>query len=140
MKRNKASSENFYQYNIHLKYRARKLRKKMTKAEKKLWQMLRKKSICKYSFLRQRSVLYYVADFMLKELLLIIEVDGLIHEEPKQKKRDQKREADLIEAGFTILRFKNWEVIYSPDSVYLEIKNWIDEKMTMLGNEQIPGE
>jgi very-short-patch-repair endonuclease len=32
-----------------------------------------------YSFLRQRSVLNYIADFMCKELKLIIEVDGITH-------------------------------------------------------------
>ena len=59
---------------------------------------------------------------MCKELLLIIEVDGSIHEIEENRTRDQKRDKKLRDAGFTILRFKNWEVLYSTDSVYLDIK------------------
>lgn len=105
------------------------MRSHMTKAEKKLWQMLRKRSIHGFLFTRQRPVLEYVADFMCKELLLIIEADGDIHETEKQKKKDQRRDADLRDAGFSILRYKNWEILYSPNEVYTEIKAWVEEKM-----------
>lgn len=33
-----------------------------------------------YQFLRQRSILNYIADFMCRELKLIIEIDGVMHE------------------------------------------------------------
>ncbi len=105
------------------------MRSNMTKAEKKLWQMLRKRSIHGFLFTRQRPVLEYVADFMCKELLLIIEADGDIHETDEQKKKDQRRDADLRDAGFSILRYKNWEILASPNEVYAEIKVWVEEKM-----------
>ena len=105
------------------------MRSNMTKAEKKLWQMLRKRSIHGFLFARQRPVLEYVADFMCKELLLIIEADGDIHETDEQKKKDQRRDADLRDAGFSILRYKNWEILASPNEVYAEIKAWVEEKM-----------
>ena len=105
------------------------MRSHMTKAEKKLWQMLRKRSIYGFLFTRQRPVLEYVADFMCKELLLIIEADGGIHETEEQKKKDQRRDSKLRNAGFAILRYKNWEILSSPNEIYAEIKGWVEEKM-----------
>ena len=94
--------------------------------------MIRRKSIYGFQFLRQRPVLEYVADFMCKELLLILEADGGIHDTPRQKERDKKREEDLKAVGYTILRFKNWEIIYCSSSVYEEIKSWVFERMKQL--------
>ncbi len=66
---------------------------------------------------------------MCKDLLLILEVDGEIHETEENKNKDKRRERKLRAIGFTILRFKNWEVLYSPNDVYREIKEWVEEKM-----------
>lgn len=129
MKTTKASPENYHHYNRDYKFLAREMRSNMTKAEKKLWQMLRKRSIHGFLFTRQRPVLEYVADFMCKELLLIIEADGDIHETEDQKKKDHRRDADLRDAGFSILRYKNWEILASPNEVFAEIKAWVEEKM-----------
>src|SRR5688572_7271048 len=126
MKTTIAGPGNYHHYNKSGKQQARKLRSCMTKAEKKFWQMIRKKNIHHCLFTRQRPVLDYIADFMCKELLLIIEVDGFYHDTPEQIEKDRVRDEKLCKAGFTILRFKNWEVLYSPDSVYLDIKNWIE--------------
>ncbi len=93
--------------------------------------MIRKRSIHNFMFTRQRPALDYIVDFMCKELLLILEVDGFIHKNEENKKKDKKREKKLRDAGFTILRFQNWEVLYSPDSVYLEIKEWVENKMKL---------
>lgn len=67
-------------YNKNLKELARKLRKDSTKAEIRLWQeLLQNKQMYGYAFLRQRPVMNFIADFMCKELMLIIEVDGYTH-------------------------------------------------------------
>ena len=86
MKTTSASPENYHLYNGKLRDRSRELRRNMTKAEKKLWQMIRKRSIHNFMFTRQRPALYYIVDFMCKELLLILEVDGCIHENEENKK------------------------------------------------------
>ena len=50
----------------------------MTKAEACLWKyVLRAGKMKSFQFRRQRPVLNYIADFMCKELMLIIEVDGI---------------------------------------------------------------
>ena len=74
------NSSNLY-YNKKLKEFARRLRKQTTNAEVKLWnEVLRGRQMHGYTFLRQRPILYFIADFMCKELMLIIEVDGYTHE------------------------------------------------------------
>jgi very-short-patch-repair endonuclease len=61
-------------YNKRNKQVARMLRSNMTKAEACLWKYaLRARQMKGYKFRRQRPVLNYVADFMCKELNLIIE-------------------------------------------------------------------
>ncbi len=44
-----------------------------------------------YTFRRQRLVLHYVADFMCQPLMLIIEVDGSIHNSAEAALADLKR-------------------------------------------------
>lgn len=64
-----------------------------------------------YTFLRQRPVLNYIADFLCKELKLIIEVDGFSHDWAEQWKLDKKRQSKLEEVGFTALRFTDEEIL-----------------------------
>jgi len=75
-----ANQNNNYAYNKFLQPYANALRKNMTKAEACLWKYaLRARSMKGCQFRRQRPVLQYIADFMCKELKLIIEVDGSSH-------------------------------------------------------------
>jgi very-short-patch-repair endonuclease len=79
-----------------LKEIARKLRKNSTPAEIRLWtKLLRAKKMNGYQFLRQRPVLNLIADFMCKELKLIIEVDGESHESENQWYKDTERQREL---------------------------------------------
>ena len=41
-----------------------------------------------YTFRRQRPVLQYIADFLCKELMLIIELDGITHDNETSNTRD----------------------------------------------------
>lgn len=138
MNKPRASRENYYGYNIYLKLRGRELRKRMTRGERALWKMIRRKSLCEFSALRQRPVDVYVADFMIKELFLIIEVDGISHERPGQSEKDRKRQKDLEEMGFTVLRFKDWEVLDRPEDVWAELKSWVDRKMSEISSPRPP--
>ena len=81
--------DNLCCYNKRLQPFASKLRKEMTKAEACLWKYaLRAGQMKGYQFRRQRPVLNYIADFMCKELRLVIEVDGITHDS-KQKKTNE---------------------------------------------------
>ena len=81
-----------------------------------------------YQFRRQRPVLHYIADFMCKELMLVIEVDGLTHQFEETRLKDEKKDKDLSDAGFTILRFTDHEVLTDIHSVYGFIEEWITKR------------
>ena len=99
-------------YNKKLQSLAAKLRKSMTKAEACLWKYaLKEKQLKGYQFRRQRPVLKYIADFLCKELMLIIEIDGITHDNEEIVVKDRQRENDLKEAGFKIVRFTDEEVL-----------------------------
>jgi len=105
-------------YNPKLKNTAHKLRYEMTKAEACLWKYALRAGLMKgYNFNRQRPVLKYIADFMCKKLNLIIEVDGISHSFGNSYKRDVERQSRLEEAGFTVIRFTDAEVLNQIQSV-----------------------
>jgi very-short-patch-repair endonuclease len=115
-------------YNKQLQPYANKLRKSMTIAEASLWKyVLRARQMKGYQFRRQRPVLNYIADFMCKELNLIIEVDGLTHQFEETAIKDRQKESDLVKAGFSILRFKDEDVLTNIAFVMMAIEDAISE-------------
>lgn len=80
-----------------------------------------------YQFRRQRPVLNYIADFMCKELKLVIEVDGSTHRWEEKASKDLKKEKDLIEAGFKVLRFTDGEVLRHIEGVREVIALFVQE-------------
>lgn len=117
-------SQNNY-YNKHLKDFARENRNGMTKAEACLWKYVLKAKQTGYTFNRQRPVLNYIADFMCKELKLVIEVDGYSHLFEEVIVKDQIRQKNLEEAGFKVIRFKDEEVLKSMSQVKMVIQDII---------------
>jgi len=86
------SHSNNYNYNKSLSSKVNALRKDMTKAEACLWKYVLKAGGMKgFTFHRQRLVLCYIADFMCKELLLIIEFDGITYTYEKVVEKDKTR-------------------------------------------------
>jgi len=124
----KSSSQNNYGYNKALKTNAKKLRQEMTKAEACLWKyVLRAGGVMGFTFRRQRPVLDYIADFMCKELMLIIEVDGITHSYEKTVERDCKKQHRLEQAGFSVLRFADEAVLTQINSVARAIEDEVRE-------------
>jgi very-short-patch-repair endonuclease len=78
-----------------------------------------------YTFNRQRPVLNYIADFMCKELNLVIEVDGLTHSFEEVQHNDADKQQALEAAGFTVLRFTDNDVLNNINGVQMIIENWI---------------
>lgn len=117
-------------YNKNLQPYANRLRKGMTKAEACLWKyVLRARKMKGFQFRRQRAVLNYIADFMCKELMLVIEVDGSIHQLDEIIKNDGIRQKALEASGFTVLRFTNEEVLENINAVYSYLEDWIEKKV-----------
>jgi len=116
--------DNNFFYNARLKLRAAQLRKRYTKPERQMWQdQLIARKLGGYRFMRQVPVLYFVVDFMCKELGLIIEVDRPIHR--YTKRRDTKWQYRLEGCGFCVLRFSNKEVMQQPERVRQVLEDWV---------------
>ncbi len=114
-------------YNPRLKPFARNLRNASTRSEIRLWsEALRNKQMKGYTFLRQRAVGNYIADFMQKELKLIIELDGLTHFDGEGVNRDEERDRKLSSLGYTVLRFKDEEVMTQLEAVRMKIEDVIE--------------
>ena len=114
-------------YNKKLQPIANSLRKNMTKAEACLWKyVLQGQKLKGYQFRRQRPVLKYIADFMCKELNLVIEVDGISHHYDEILIKDRKKQSDLENAGFVVLRFSDEEVLTDINNVIRSLVGWIE--------------
>lgn len=57
------------------------------------------------------------ANRLRKELKLVIEVDGATHQWEETAAKDLKKEKDLIEAGFKVLRITDEEVLRNIEGV-----------------------
>jgi len=86
---------------------AKRMRAEPTKAEAKLWLMLKALKQPGFHFRRQAPIGPYIADFACLSRRLIVEVDGGGH----GGMRDFTRDAWLESHGYRVLRFWNHEVL-----------------------------
>ncbi|MBC2711708.1 MAG: endonuclease domain-containing protein [Desulfosarcina sp.] len=104
--------------------RARKLRKTQTDAERRLWQLLRNRSLAGHKFRRQHPVGPYICDFVCIDRQLVIEVDGGQH--AARIEQDKERSAYLESRGYRVVRFWNHEVLAQTEAVLERILNVIE--------------
>src|SRR5258706_7706430 len=96
------NSNNYY--NKNLKKYVRSNRNNSTLSEKLLWNnLLKSRGLKGYQFLRQRPIDIFIVDFFSKDLNLIIELDGITHENKKDE--DNSRQRKLQSLGYILLRF-----------------------------------
>ena len=88
---------------------ARRLRRKMSPPEARLWDILRQRPN-DLKFRRQDPLGPYVLDFYCREALLAIEIDGLAHDCGDNPARDQRRDSWLAAQGIATLRIAATEV------------------------------
>lgn len=103
---------------------ARKLRKNQWSTEQIFWHRVRKRQIDGHQFRRQFVLGKYIVDFICLKSRLIIELDGMQHDEHKEY--DEKRDQWLRGEGFRILRFKNYEVKRDMDYVINRIRKCLE--------------
>ncbi len=109
----------------------RKLRKEQTDAEKIFWEKVRNRRFDGKKFTRQYSIRFkinnekrfFIADFFCAGKRLIVEIDGGIH--GQQEKYDEHCTYLLNSLGYSVIRFKNEEVLNNIDSVLKELKNFL---------------
>ncbi len=100
---------------------ARDLRRNSTAAENKLWNQLRNRQLENQKFVRQFPIGPYIADFVCREKMLVIEVDGETHSTPTELAYDKIRTAFFNEQGYAVIRFQNIEVFDGTDQVLVLI-------------------
>ncbi len=115
----------FYGASPEIFRRAKLLRSNLTEAEKILWQKLRGNRLNGLHFYRQHPISKFIVDFYCHSLLLIIELDGPIHNKVEALERDENREFELKKLGLKIIRFRNEEVLNDIDAVIKQIDTYI---------------
>jgi len=100
---------------------ARVLRKNSTPQELKLWKLLRNHRYNNLAFKRQYPIGNYIVDFVCKEKLIIIELDGGQHNVPEEIKKDNVRTIFLESKGFKIVRFWNTDIDNNIDGVFQKL-------------------
>jgi very-short-patch-repair endonuclease len=106
--------------------RAKRLRQRSTLSENVLWERLRDRQFLSLKFRRQVAIGPYVADFYCHERRLVLELDGAVHEEERQRAHDQNRDANLSSLGYRVLRFTNEEVLKDTDAVLERIRHYLE--------------
>jgi very-short-patch-repair endonuclease len=96
--------------------RARALRRDMTDAERRLWQILRLRQMSGHKFRRQVPLGRYIADFVYHLARLVVEIDGGQHD--PSSLREAERTAFLQNEGYRVLRFWNNEILQNLDGVH----------------------
>lgn len=114
-------------YNKNLKEFSRKLRNGSTLSEILLWNELKAGKMKGYKFNRQKPLLNYIVDFYCKPLNLVIEVDGVSHDNEVSVEKDLVRQRKLEELGLSFLRFDDLDVKKNIVSVLRTIEGHIDE-------------
>ena len=101
-----------------LQDRVLEMRKNPTQAEEILWKSLKGNSTG-FHFRRQHIIGRFVVDFVCLDRLIVVEVDGDIHD--YQKGEDQERTEFLEQNGFKVIRFRNEEVLSGIEAVVLKM-------------------
>jgi very-short-patch-repair endonuclease len=108
-------------YNPSLKLLAREKRTAGIYCEALFWQQVKNKQFHQIDFDRQRIIGSYIVDFYVKALGLVIEIDGISHE--NKIEYDAARQSFLEQLGLKVFRVTDGDV-----------KHRIIEVMELLGN------
>jgi very-short-patch-repair endonuclease len=97
------------------------MRKNPSRAEEKLWSLLRDRRLIKRKFRRQYPAGQWVVDFACPAIRLAIEVDGPSHDDPDQQTWDGMKEEYLRANNWRILRIKNADIYQAFGEIQAQI-------------------
>ena len=95
--------------------RAKQFRRRLTPAERRLWECLRRNQLKGLHFRRQQVIEGFIADFYCHSAGMVVEVDGAIHD--LQAVADAERDLVFAGLGLQVLRFTNEDVLLKTESV-----------------------
>ncbi len=102
--------------------RVRELRRSQTEAEKAAWYLLRNRSLG-VKFRRQSRIENCAVDFYCVEHRLAIELDGSVHAQPSQIRKDAAKQGLLGNLGIRVLRLPNGLVMEDPEGFVRKIQD-----------------
>ncbi|RPI67951.1 MAG: endonuclease domain-containing protein [Ignavibacteriae bacterium] len=108
---------------------AREMRRNATQAERIMWGRLRNRKLGGFKFYRQIVIQGRILDFLCKDAMLIVEIDGEVHAEAGQRIRDQQRDAGFALLGYRTLRIYNADVILKTDAVCERVLDVVYEQI-----------
>lgn len=83
-----------------------------------------------YTLIRQYPIGPYYADFVHVESRMIIEIDGkAYHSTPEQIQRDQYRQQQLEDWGWTVIRFAGSQIYHDPVRSIYRAKGVIEKNI-----------
>jgi very-short-patch-repair endonuclease len=107
-------------YNKNLVPLARENRRNPTPAETRIWnEVLRKRQLAQFKFLRQKPLDHFIVDFYCSKLGLVIEIDGDSHAETAEYDRERTRVLGAY--GLEVVRYTNDEVLRNIEGVYEDL-------------------
>ncbi|WP_044102564.1 methionine synthase [Neolewinella persica] len=106
---------------------AKEMRKTPTKAEEKLWGLVRANKLG-HKVYRQKPMGYAIVDFLFPAKSVVVEIDGAYHNAPNMMWTDAERDAKFARVGYEVLRFTNDEVLNDPLAVAGRIKSVLDNR------------
>ena len=113
-------------YTQNLKERAKRLRQAKNLSEVLFWMQVTKGRFHQIDFDRQRIIGNYIVDFYVKNLALVIEIDGASHDH--KVAYDKVREDYLISLGLQVYRIIVDDVIRNMDFVLMGLEDYIVKK------------
>jgi len=107
--------------------RVRELRRKPTEAERAAWYLLRGRQLGA-KFRRQYCIENWVVDFYCFEHRLVIELDGGVHSQPSQMRKDAAKEDYLRALGIRLLRIPNGLVLGDPEEFVRKVREAVEPR------------
>jgi very-short-patch-repair endonuclease len=113
---------------------SRDLRKRSTKGEQLMWEVVRNRNFMGLKFLRQHPIYFdeinkrrfFIADFYCHQYRLVIEMDGKVHD--YQKEYDEIRTVIIKNLGIEVFRVKNEEIENNIAEVLFNLRTFISER------------
>ncbi|HOK10602.1 MAG TPA: DUF559 domain-containing protein, partial [Candidatus Hydrogenedens sp.] len=113
-------------YNSDLKERARELRKAGNLSEVLFWKRVRNRQFMNLDFDRQKIIGNYIVDFFIKDIGVVIEIDGSSHVDKEEY--DKERDEYLKNIGLKVIHIKDEDVRHNLDGVM----EYLKEELTPL--------
>ena len=96
-----------------------------------MWsEILRRRQLTGFKFLRQKPIDGYIVDFYCAALALVIEIDGDSHADKAEY--DAERTRILNAYDLQVIRYTNDEVLSNPQGVYLHLMEQILTRQQVL--------